>query len=100
MIMTKRQPVSVGEMITEEYLKPYEIENRAVLFYTGWDKHWNTEKYYENNPHLTKSCAEYLKDSQVKLVGIDSLNVDSTAEQHRPGEAKSAVPRYLHQECR
>ena len=25
MIMTKRQPVSVGEMITEEYLKPLGI---------------------------------------------------------------------------
>ncbi len=77
-------PYSETLEITEEYLKPYEIENRAVLFYTGWDKHWNTEKYYENNPHLTKSCAEYLKDSQVKLVGIDSLNVDSTVGQHRP----------------
>jgi kynurenine formamidase len=70
--------------ITEEHIKQYEIKNRAVLFHTGWDKYWNTDKYYENNPHLTKSCAEYLRDSKVKLVGIDSLNIDSTKGKSRP----------------
>ncbi len=70
--------------ITEEHIKPYEIKNRAVLFHTGWDKYWNTEKYYENNPHLSQGAAEYLKKSQVKLAGIDSLNIDSTNSKDRP----------------
>lgn len=70
--------------ISEQYLKSYNIRNRAVLFHTGWDEYWNTEKYYENHPHVTKSCAEYLRDSNVKLVGIDSLNIDRIDGEHRP----------------
>lgn len=70
--------------ITAEYLKNYEIRNRAVLIHTGWDTHWNTEKYYENHPFLTKEASEYLRDSNVKLVGIDSHNIDNTKVRTRP----------------
>jgi arylformamidase len=70
--------------ITEEHLKNYEVRNRAVLIHTGWDKHWNTEKYYENHPYLTKEAAEYLRDCNIKLVGIDSHNIDNTAGKSRP----------------
>lgn len=70
--------------ITEAYIEPCELKNRAVLFHTGWDQHWNTDAYHENNPYLTKSCAEYLRDAQVALVGIDSLNIDDTRNRRRP----------------
>jgi len=70
--------------ITEAHLKNYEIRNRAVLIHTGWDEHWNTETYFENNPYLTKKAAEYLRDSSVKLVGIDSHNIDDTRGKSRP----------------
>jgi len=70
--------------ITEEYLKSYELRNRAVLIHTGWDRHWNTDIYYENHPYLTKGAAEYLRDCHVKLVGIDSHNIDNTLGNSRP----------------
>ena len=70
--------------ITKAHLKNYEIRNRAVLIHTGWDRFWNTEHYYENNPYLTEEAAIYLRDCQVKLVGIDSLNIDNTAGKSRP----------------
>lgn len=70
--------------ITAEHLKNYEIRNRAVLIQTGWDKHWNTEHYYENNPYLTEKAAAYLRDCSVKLVGIDSHNIDDTNGKRRP----------------
>ena len=70
--------------ITEEHLKNFEIRNRAVLIHTGWDKHWNTELYYENHPFLTQGAAEYLRDCEVKLVGIDSHNIDDTRTNSRP----------------
>lgn len=70
--------------ITEEHLKNYEIRNRAVLIHTGWDKHWNTENYYENHPYLTENAAKYLRNCAVKLVGIDSHNIDSTKGTARP----------------
>lgn len=77
-------PFSETLTITDEHLKNYEIRNRAVLIHTGWDKHWNTEKYYENHPYLTKEAAEYLRDCNVKLVGIDSHNIDNTVGKSRP----------------
>ncbi len=79
-----RVPHSETIEITEEHLKNYEIRNRAVLIQTGWDKHWNTEQYYENNPYLTKKAVEYLRDCSVKLVGIDSYNIDDTKGKRRP----------------
>ncbi|MDJ1468534.1 cyclase family protein [Cytophagaceae bacterium DM2B3-1] len=70
--------------ITAQHLKGYEVRNRAVLIHTGWDSHWNTETYYENHPSLTNEAAEYLRDCEVKLVGIDSHNIDDTRGKSRP----------------
>lgn len=70
--------------VTEDHFKNYEVRNRAVLIHTGWDKNWNTENYYEVHPYLTKSAAEYLRDCNVKLVGIDSHNIDNTMGKSRP----------------
>ena len=77
-------PFSATLAITEEHLKNYEIRNRAVLIHTGWDSNWNTEKYYENHPYLTEGAAVYLRDCNVKLVGIDSHNIDNTSAKSRP----------------
>lgn len=79
-----RVPFSETIEITEEHLKNYELRNKAVLIQTDWAKHWNTEQYYENNPYLTEGAATYLKDCSVKLVGIDSHNIDDTRGKARP----------------
>lgn len=73
--------------IDESHFKGYDLKDKAVLVFTGWDKFWNTEKYYENHPYLTKQAAEYLKENNVKLVGIDSHNIDDTSEKSRPVHA-------------
>ncbi|QIP11660.1 cyclase family protein [Spirosoma aureum] len=70
--------------VTESHLQNYEIRNRAVLIRTGWDQFWNTETYYENHPFLTAGAATYLRDCGVKLVGIDSHNIDDTRGKSRP----------------
>jgi len=77
-------PFSETLKITAETLSNHQIKDRAVLIHTGWDTHWNTDNYYENNPYLTKGAAEYLRDSGVKLVGIDSHNIDDTRGKNRP----------------
>jgi arylformamidase len=79
-----RVPFTETLEINKEHLMNYEIRNRAVLIHTGWDTHWNTEKYYEDHPYLTKEAAEYLRDCNVKLVGIDSHNIDNTSGKARP----------------
>lgn len=80
-----RVPFNESLAVTEEHLKNHEVRDRAVLIHTGWgDKHWNTEQYYEQHPFLTKGAAEYLRDCQVRLVGIDSHNIDDTTTRSRP----------------
>lgn len=73
-----------GLAITAEAFKNKELRNRAVLVHTGWDEHWATDKYFENHPYLTEDAAIYLRDCGVKLVGIDSHNIDYTGIGTRP----------------
>jgi kynurenine formamidase len=77
-------PFTESKAITKAHLENHEIRNRAVLIHTGWDVHWNTDQYFENNPYLTAEAAEYLRDCEVNLVGIDSHNIDDTAHNSRP----------------
>jgi arylformamidase len=70
--------------IDATFFKGKEIRGRAILVHTGWDVHWNTEKYFENHPYLTEDAALYLQKCDVKLVGIDSMNIDNTQGKSRP----------------
>jgi kynurenine formamidase len=70
--------------IDASILFDYELTGKAVLFKTGWSVHWNTEKYYNNHPFLTEDAAAYLKEQHVKLVGIDSHNIDDSSGKKRP----------------
>ncbi len=70
--------------VTIDHFKNKDLTNKAVLVNTGWDEYWNTEKYYSDHPFITKEAAEYLKDCNVALVGIDSHNIDDTRGRTRP----------------
>ena len=53
---------------------------KAVLFQTGWDRHWRTEKYSDGtHPFLTAETVEVLVAARPALVGIDSFNIDDTS---------------------
>jgi kynurenine formamidase len=60
------------------------LKDKAVLVQTGWDRHWRTDTYFEGHPFLTEDAARFLFESEVKLVGIDSYNIDDTADLRRP----------------
>lgn len=70
--------------IDESFFARKELRGKAVLVHTGWDVNWNTERYSENPPFLTKNAAIYLRDCGVKLVGIDSMNIDDLNDKTRP----------------
>jgi len=57
---------------------------KAVLFHTGWSRHWATAQYGEGHPHLGVDASDELISRGVALVGIDSLNIDGTADGARP----------------
>lgn len=61
-----------------------EYEGHAVLFHTGWDRNWRTDRYGESAPYLTRAVVESLLTARVALVGIDSVNIDSIADLTRP----------------
>jgi len=75
---------SAGPQIDEIPISASEIRGRAVLFHTGWDRHWRTDQYFEGHPHLTERAAEKLAKAGAAIVGIDSLNIDSIANGERP----------------
>ena len=63
------------------------LEGRAVLVHTGFDRFWRTDDYLRDNPFLTRGAVELLVDAGAALVGIDSLNIDSTADPERPAHS-------------
>ena len=71
--------------IDKQRLQGLELEGKAVLFHTGWDSHWRTDRYFNGtHPFLTAAAAEYLAESGAALVGIDSYNIDDTQTGERP----------------
>jgi arylformamidase len=61
------------------------LAGRAVLFRTGWDRHWGTERYgAPEHPYLAVATAERLVDAGATVVGIDSVNIDGTRTGERP----------------
>ncbi|HKQ39662.1 MAG TPA: GNAT family N-acetyltransferase [Verrucomicrobiae bacterium] len=75
---------SAERAITRRAFDGIDVGGKAVLVQTGWDKHWRTDTYFEGHPFLTEDAATYLKESGAKLVGIDSYNIDDTADGRRP----------------
>jgi arylformamidase len=64
------------------------VKNKAVLFHTGWDKRWRTDAYSDGtHPFLTADAAEHLAQQGATLVGIDSFNIDDTADGSRPAHS-------------
>ena len=74
----------LGRAITAKAFNGFEIKGKAVLVHTGWSRHWRTDQYFEGHPFLTKDAAELLVDSGAAFVGIDTLNIDDTADGARP----------------
>lgn len=61
-----------------------DLAGHAVLFHTGWDRHWGTERYGDAAPHLHSETVAALIGAGIVLAGIDSVNIDSVADGRRP----------------
>jgi kynurenine formamidase len=70
------------EPITQKDIAYFESRNRkiasnvAVVFETGWSRNLTKEDYFTRNPGLSPAAAKYLVEKKVRLVGIDSPNID------------------------
>lgn len=58
---------------------PADLRDKALIIHTGWDQHWRTERYSSGeHPFIAEDEARQLVESGVRLVGIDSFNIDDT----------------------
>ena len=76
-----------GRAIPAKAFEGVEVSGKALLIHTGWSRHWRTDQYFEGHPFLTKEAAQLLADSNVAFVGIDTYNIDDTADGTRPAHA-------------
>jgi arylformamidase len=77
-----------GPAIEAATLGGVELRGRAALFRTGWSRFWGSGTYGgAGHPFLTAAAAEELVRQEPALVGIDSLNVDSTSVGERPAHS-------------
>jgi arylformamidase len=73
-----------GRKINALAFSGLDVRGKAVLIHTGWDVHWRTERYGHGHPFLSENAARWLVSEGAALVGIDSLNIDDTADGRRP----------------
>jgi kynurenine formamidase len=79
-----RIPAEHGRAVDETVFAGLHVRGKAVLVQTGWSRHWKTDQYFEGHTYLTAGAAEALKAGGAVLVGIDSYNIDDTADGKRP----------------
>lgn len=77
-------PNEQGRAIGEGCFEGLDVRGKAVLIHTGWARHWKTDQYFEGHSFLTEGAALALKAGGAALVGIDSYNIDDTADMRRP----------------
>ena len=71
--------------ITPAVIRHHDLTGRAVLFLTRWSRYFGTAEYGSGrHPFVARETAEALVRAKVALVGIDSLNIDDTADLERP----------------
>lgn len=74
-------------VITAQYLRSLNgtlLSTDFVLFYTGWEKKWGTDAYYDDAfPVPDREAAQYLVSCGLKGVGTDALSVDTLADPER-----------------
>ena len=76
---------SEGPGLGPELLEGHDFRGRAVLFATGWDRYWRTDRYGSTeHPFLTIGAAEALIGGGAVVAGIDSVNIDDTRDTTRP----------------
>jgi arylformamidase len=74
--------------ITPDLLDGVDVAGSAVLFATGWSRHWGTDRYgATDHPFVTGETAAALAEGGAALVGVDSVNIDATTTGERPAHS-------------
>ncbi len=72
----KNQEITKKDLLEFEQKNGKITTSSSIIFFTGWQKNLTKELYFENNPGLSKSAADYLVSKKINLVGTDSPSID------------------------
>ncbi|KAA5606866.1 cyclase family protein [Roseospira marina] len=75
---TPERPLGVAELPPAESLR-----GKAVLIRFGWDRHWGTDAYFRY-PIVDRAGLAHLRDADIGLFGVDTINADDSADLERP----------------
>ena len=76
--------LDLGRTISAVAISGVDVKGKAVLIHTDWSRHWRTDQYFDGHPFLTKDAVELLVEKGAVFVGIDTYNIDDTADGTRP----------------
>ena len=74
--------------VTKTNLSDLDTGIEAVLIQTNWSKYWGVQTYFHDHPYLSEDAADFMIKNKVKVVGIDSYNIDNTKIDKRPVHTK------------
>ena len=90
-VRARQRATPGGRAIDEAHLRAalgsLHPSGMAVLVQTGHSDRWGTADYFADHPYLTDDAVEFLVSAKPALVGIDSLNIDSTHTGRRPAHS-------------
>jgi kynurenine formamidase len=79
-----RRPWEKAVVVDAANFEGRDVQGKAVLIHTGWDRHWRSDGYFGEHPYLTADAADWLVEHGAALVGIDSCNIDNMHVRARP----------------
>ncbi|OLS21800.1 MAG: Kynurenine formamidase [Candidatus Heimdallarchaeota archaeon LC_2] len=76
------------EIVAE--LSRLNVKGKAILFHFGMDKHWGTPEYTSFGA-ISEEIIMKLIEFEVKLVGVDTINIDKFSNLHRPAHSQLLI---------
>ena len=74
-----------GEDITIDCILKYSKKAEKVdflLFNTGWDKYWGTDKYFGDYPCVNDDVLDYVLNGNYKGIGFDTIGIDPVSDEN------------------
>lgn len=74
-----------GEDITLDCILKYGKKAEEVdflLFNTGWDKYWRTDKYFGDYPCVNDNVLDYVVNGNYKGIGFDTIGIDPVLDEN------------------
>jgi arylformamidase len=69
--------VGQNTAVTPADLQGIKLHQRVICIF-GWDAHWDKGDFYQNYPYFSEEAAQFLIESGVKILGMDTPSPDDS----------------------